>query len=149
MNNRSDVNISNKKPSYKITDLFYEYLTNYNRVEYLPVHYEDLLRYVGSIELFDNEDNNTLWKRVYYNDNESLELENSLKKIYNVLYSDGSDSNTEFLTIDGIDYCTFGNSNPFRIKIRNKLNDNFTYYYIKKADSSRIYGLELEHITSP
>jgi len=149
LNNRSDVNISNKKPSYKITDLFYEYLTNYNRVEDLPVHYEDLLRYVGSIELFDNEDNNTLWKRVYYNDNESLELENSLKKIYNVLYSDGSDSNTEFLTIDGIDYCTFGNSNPFRIKIRNKLNDNFTYYYIKKADSSRIYGLELEHITSP
>ena len=43
----------------------------------------------------------------------------------------------------------FGNSNPFRIKIRNNLNDNFTYYYIKKADSSRIYGLELEHITSP
>ena len=35
------------------------------------------------------------------------------------------------------------------IKIRNKLNDNFTYYYVKVADSSRIYGLELEHITSP
>jgi hypothetical protein len=29
------------------------------------------------------------------------------------------------------------------------LNDNFTYFYIKKADSSRVYGLELEHITSP
>ena len=53
------------------------------------------------------------------------------------------------MTIEGIDYCTFGNSNPFRVKIRNKLNDNFTYFYIKKADSSRVYGLELEHITSP
>ena len=118
-------------------------------MENFPVQYNDLLRYVGSVDVFDSNDNNTLWQRVYYNDNERLELENNLKKIYNVLYSDGSDTNTEFLTIDGIDYCTFGNSNPFRVKVRNKLNDNFTYYYIKKADSSRIYGLELEHITSP
>ena len=115
----------------------------------MPVQYDDLLRYVGSVDVFDSNDNNTLWQRVYYNDNERLELENNLKKIYNVLYSDGSDTSTEFITIDGIDYCTFGNSNPFRVKVRNKLNDNFTYYYIKKADSSRIYGLELEHITSP
>ena len=149
MEHRHDVKISNKKPSYKISDLFFQYLKDYNRVEDLTVQYNDLLRYVGSVDVFDSNDNNTLWQRVYYNDNERLELENNLKKIYNVLYSDGSDTNTEFLTIDGIDYCTFGNSNPFRVKVRNKLNDNFTYYYIKKADSSRIYGLELEHITSP
>ena len=149
MEHRRDVTISNKKPSYKISDLFFQYLKDYNSVEDLPVQYDDLLRYVGSVDVFDSNDNNTLWQRVYYNDNERLELENNLKKIYNVLYSDGSDTNTEFITIDGIDYCTFGNSNPFRVKVRNKLNDNFTYYYIKKADSSRIYGLELEHITSP
>jgi hypothetical protein len=29
------------------------------------------------------------------------------------------------------------------------LNDNFTYFYIKKTDASRIYGLELEHMLSP
>ena len=149
MEHRLDVKISNKKPSYKISDLFFQYLKDYNRVEDLTVQYDDLLRYVGSVDVYDTNDKNTLWQRVYYNDNERLELENNLKKIYNVLYSDGSDTNTEFLTIDGIDYCTFGNSNPFRVKVRNKLNDNFTYYYIKKADSSRIYGLELEHITSP
>ena len=149
MEHRHDVKISNKKPSYKISDLFFQYLKDYNRVEDLTVQYDDLLRYVGSVDVYDTNDKNTLWQRVYYNDNERLELENNLKKIYNVLYSDGSDTNTEFLTIDGIDYCTFGNSNPFRVKVRNKLNDNFTYYYIKKADSSRIYGLELEHITSP
>ena len=51
--------------------------------------------------------------------------------------------------MDSIDYCTFGNSKPFRIKIRNILNDNFTYYYIKQTDASRIYGLELEHMLSP
>ena len=48
-----------------------------------------------------------------------------------------------------IDYCTFGNSNPFRIRIVNRLNDNYDYFYIKQADASRIYGLELEHILSP
>jgi hypothetical protein len=31
----------------------------------------------------------------------------------------------------------------------NKINDNFDYFYIKNADASRIYGLELEHILSP
>lgn len=55
----------------------------------------------------------------------------------------------DYLNVDAIDYCTFGNSKPFRIKVRNVLNDNFTYFYIKKADASRIYGLEFEHILSP
>ena len=73
----------------------------------------------------------------------------SLKKVYNLLHSDGNESNIDFLNIDAIDYCTFGNSKPFRIKIRNKLNDNFTYFYVKKADSSRVYGLELENLLSP
>lgn len=149
LENKNDVKISNKKPSYKVSNLFLQYLNKYNRVENLPVHYNDLLRYVGSVDVFDSNENNTLWQRVYYNETERIELENNLKKIYDVLYSDGSNTNTEFLIIDGIDYCTFGNSNPFRVKIRNKLNDNFTYFYIKKADSSRVYGLELEHITSP
>jgi hypothetical protein len=48
-----------------------------------------------------------------------------------------------------IDYCSFGNSHPFRIRIVNKFNDNYDHYYIKIADASRIYGLELEHILSP
>ena len=73
----------------------------------------------------------------------------SLKKVYNLLHSDGSESNINFLNIDAIDYCTFGNSKPFRIKIRNTLNDNFTYFYVKKADASRVYGLELENLLSP
>ena len=54
-----------------------------------------------------------------------------------------------FLNVDAIDFCTFGNSKPFRIKVRNILNDNFTYFYVKKADASRVYGLELEHLLSP
>jgi hypothetical protein len=31
----------------------------------------------------------------------------------------------------------------------NSYNDNQDYFYVKKADASRIYGLELEHLLSP
>jgi hypothetical protein len=87
--------------------------------------------------------------RCYYPDYERDDIDNSLKKVYTILHSDGSDDSLEFLNVDAIDYCTFGNSKPFRIKIRNILNDSFTYFYVKKADASRIYGLEFEHILSP
>jgi hypothetical protein len=53
------------------------------------------------------------------------------------------------LYVDRVDFCTFGNSTPFRIRIVNAYNDNQDYFYIKKADASRIYGLELEHLLSP
>jgi hypothetical protein len=53
------------------------------------------------------------------------------------------------LYVDRIDFCTFGNSEPFRIRIVNSYNDNQDYYYIKNADASRVYGLELEHLLSP
>lgn len=53
------------------------------------------------------------------------------------------------LYVDRIDYCVFGNSKPFRIRIVNSRNDNQDYFYVKKADASRLYGLELEHLLSP
>ena len=149
MNKNSDVKISRKKPSYKISDHLDEYLKTYKRVQKIPIEYSDLLRYVGSVKVTDEKDTDTLWQRVFFNDSERVEIENNLKTVYNLLYSDGSNDSFDFLIVDAIDYCTFGNSNPFRIKIRNSLNDNFTYYYVKLADSSRVYGLEFEHITSP
>ena len=48
--------------------------------------------------------------------------------------------------IDRIDFCEYGNSIPFRIKIIDKIADNHDFFYIKMADASRIYGLELEHL---
>ena len=144
-----EIKISKKKPSFKISKNFENYLKEHNRFQKIPIEYSDLRRYTGSVELFDRNDENTLWHRVFYNDSERTEIDQNLKLVYNLLYSDGSSSNLDDLEIDSVDFCTFGNSNPFRIKVKNKLNDNFTYYYIKVADSSRIYGLELEHITSP
>ena len=55
----------------------------------------------------------------------------------------------EHLVVDRIDYCQFGNSKPFRVRIVNQFNDNYDYFYVKIADASRVYGLELEHILSP
>jgi hypothetical protein len=43
----------------------------------------------------------------------------------------------------------YANTGPFRIRVVNRLNDNFDYFYVKKVDASRIYGLELEHLLSP
>lgn len=145
----NDLIISKKKPSYPISQKLSDYLTKYNRNIKLPIFYEDLLRFQGSIVVYDKEENDTLWIRVYYNEFERNEIELSLKKVYTILHSDGNESTLPFLSVDAIDYCTFGNSKPFRIKIRNILNDNFTYFYIKMADASRIYGLELEHMLSP
>ena len=144
-----DLKISKKKPSFSITPKLNEYLSEYNRNIEIPIFYDDLLRFQGAITVYDKDDNDTLWIRVYYNDYEREEIDLSLKKMYTILHSDGNEYTIPFLNIDAIDYCTFGNSKPFRIKIRNVLNDNFTYFYIKTADASRVYGLELEHMLSP
>ena len=141
--------MSKKKPTFPVNELLDRYLKKYNRNIKISILYEDLLRFQGSVILYDSNDVDTLWIRTFYSDFDRKEIDASLKKIYTILHSDGSDETIPFLNVDGIDYCTFGNSKPFRVKIRNILNDNYTYFYVKKADASRIYGLELEHILSP
>jgi len=144
-----DLKISKKKPSYPVSPKLHDYLSEYKRNIRIPVFYDDLLRFQGSVVVYDKHDNDTLWIRVYYNEFEREEIDLSLKKVYTNLHSDGNEKTIPFLNIDAIDYCTFGNSKPFRVKVRNILNDNYTYFYVKKADASRIYGLELEHMLSP
>ncbi len=141
--------ISNKKPSFPINEELYGYLTKYNRNIKIPIFYDDLLRFSGSVTVYDKYDNDTLWIRVYYPEFEQKEIDLSLKQMYNILHGDGTEDVLEYLIVDEIDYCTFGNSKPFRVKIRNILNDNYAYIYVKKADASRVYGLEFEDILSP
>jgi len=108
-----------------------------------------LLRYSDSINLYDKKNKDTLWVRLIFNESERQEIDENLKIIYTLLHSDGNPSSIPYLNIDSVDYCTFGNSKPFRIKIRNIVNDNFTYFYVKKTDASRVYGIEFEHMLSP
>ena len=141
--------VSKKKPFYPINKTFREYLKHYGRASELPVKYDDLLRSSGSLPLIDKYGKDTLWETLIYDQSTNEELNKGLTKIYSLLKTDGDISVMEHLNVDRIDYCTFGNSNPFRVRIVNQLNDNYDYYYVKKADASRLYGLELEHTLSP
>ncbi|MHC5354242.1 hypothetical protein ACYSNX_08685 [Myroides sp. LJL115] len=144
-----DIKALKKKPHFQISPLLRAYLEKYKRITTTSVSYEDLMRFSGYINLEDEHGNDTLWLRVYYPEFEYEEIKASLIRAYTFLHSDGGLDSIAYLTIDSIDYCSFGNSKPFRIRVRNVLNDNFTNLYIKKADASRIYGLEVEEMLSP
>ena len=141
--------ISKKKPFYPISKELTKFLNKHDRWVNIDLSYEDLLRFSDSITVYDKYDNDTLWVRTFYSESDRKEIDNNLKIIYTILHSDGNRSSIPYLNIDSIDYCTFGNSKPFRIKIRNIINDNFVYFYVKKTDASRVYGLEFEHMLSP
>lgn len=147
--NNDDYKISKKKISYPINEDLKHFLDQHDRSFKSPILYEDLLRFVDHYPILDKNEKDTFWEGVLYNYHEQEEINEGLKKIYQRLRSDGNDEATEHLIVDSIDYCTFGNSHPFRIKIKNQHNDNHDYFYVKKADASRIYGLELEYMLSP
>ena len=144
-----DVKIEFRKPIYTINEELNHYLEKYKRTTKASIEYDDLMRFSGCVALEDKEGNDTHWLGVYYSDSEHQEIQDSLNRIYTFLHSDGDEESLPYLVVDSIDFCTFGNSKPFRIRVRNILNDNYTNYYIKQADASRIYGLELEDILSP
>lgn len=138
-----------KKPSYPIGGPLRDYLKKYRRERTLPVTYERLCHYHEAYALADADGRPTLWDSVVYQSADIGALNEGLKRIYALLRVDGDFSIMEHLYIDRIDFCSFGNSKPFRIRIVNAYNDNPDYFYIKKADASRVYGLELEHLLSP
>lgn len=111
--------------------------------------YADLLQHQLATPLLDKKGQDTLWETVFYEPKRTKLLNKALTYIYVMLKNEGDFSSLEHLDVDRIDYCSFGNSNPFRIRIINKFNDNYDYFYIKTADASRVYGLELEHLLSP
>jgi hypothetical protein len=121
----------------------------YDRERSLPLSYEDLKHFESSIPLIDKENKDTLWETVFYAASEMDFIYRGLKEIYAILKADGDLNVIRHLTIDRIDLCVYGNTKPFRVRVVNTLNDNFDYFYVKIADASRIYGLELEHILSP
>ncbi len=141
--------ISKKKNIYKISKALRTYLNKYDREISLPIDYRDLLRYDNSISLIDQKGKDTYWETVFYPQDEMKEIHHNVKTIYAILKADGDLSVMEHLFVDRIDLCVFGNTQPFRIRIVNRINDNFDYFYIKNADASRVYGLELEHLLSP
>lgn len=145
----SDVKIEFRKPIFPVSHNLMGFLGQYNRLTKIQLLYEDLLRFSSSTSVLDKNGDDTLWLNVYYPEQEFEEIEHNLTQIYTLLHSDGDVQTLSHLKVENVQFCTFGNSQPFRIRIRNILNDNYTNYYIKRADASRIYGLELEHLLSP
>tara|TARA_B100000965_G_C19534286_1_gene732598 strand:- start:39 stop:1088 length:1050 start_codon:yes stop_codon:yes gene_type:complete len=141
--------ISKKKENFPIQGPLRKYLKKYSRQHKLPIGYDDLNHYENSISLYDKAGKDTLWETVFYQPSEMAEVNEKLCKVYSLLKTEGDTTVMEHLFVDRIDYCPFGNSKPFRVRITNRFNDNYDYFYVKKADASRIYGLELEHILSP
>lgn len=136
-----------KKPAFKIKAPLKEHLKHYSRYADLPLSYDDLTSYRDLIPTSDDGAKATLWYLVMYHSYDMDRIHDQLIKIYELLVADGDE--IPFLKVERIEFCSFGNSKPFRIKVRNEINDNHDYFYIKKADASRVYGLELEEIFSP
>ena len=129
-------NITRKKIHFPVKEKLQKYLHHYGRATKLPVSYDDLLRYNNAFPLVDKKGKDTLWESVLYDVETTKELGKGLTAIYSLLKTEGDISVMEHLYVERIDYCTFGNSNPFRIRIVNQLNDNYDHFYVKKADDN-------------
>jgi len=141
--------ISRKKSLYPVSDYLESYLERYDRIDTRGVRYEDLARYEESIPLYDEAGNDTLWATVFYKTSEQREIHDDLLQTYAIIRADGDLSAVIDLNVDRVDLCLYGNTLPFRVRIINAINENFDYFYVKRTDANRIYGLELEHILSP
>ena len=131
--------ISRKKLVYPVHEPLRKYLRQYAREVHLPISYGDLRNYQEGVPLMDKAGKDTLWETAIYPSYAIDNIHTGLKKIYARLKAGGNIKVQQHLFIDRIDYCTFGNTHPFRIKIVNRYNDVYDYFYLKVSDASRIY----------
>ncbi len=141
--------ISRKKRPYPVGEGLRGYLGRHGRLTELPVQYADLARFDEATPVYDKRGRDTLWQSVLYPSSQRRELSADLVRTYAAMRALSDDSVMQHLVTDRVDVCPYGNTRPFRVRILNTLNDNFDYFYVKKADASRIYGLELEDLLSP
>ncbi|MCX6872371.1 MAG: hypothetical protein NTW21_00965 [Verrucomicrobia bacterium] len=141
--------ISRRKLQYPVSSPLRQYLCRFDRLRDIPQVYWELCRFTGAVPYDDPRGRETLWVTVMYPPDVFAELRPRLTSIYTELKLGRDVTRHEHLLVDRIDFGDFGNSKPFRVRITNVFNDNSDYFYVKQADASRIYGLELEHILSP
>jgi hypothetical protein len=141
--------IQAKKLMYEITAPLRQYLYRFDRLRDIPEVYTELTCFTGAVTYENPQGKETLWHTVMYPPEVLAELRPRLIRIYSELKLGRDAVEHEHLLVDRIDFGDFGNSKPFRVRVTNLFNDNSDYFYVKQADASRIYGLELEHILSP
>jgi hypothetical protein len=139
--------IGRRKPLYPMGHGLRDYLHGSARLVSAPVAYADMRRYDGLMPRRDAQGMETLWSAVLYKPGEQEDLFARLVEAYQLLAGGGK--LIDHLQVAGVDLCPYGNSQPFRVKIINRLNENHDYFYVKRTDASRVFGLELEHLLSP
>ncbi|MBX7207054.1 MAG: hypothetical protein K1X78_01975 [Verrucomicrobiaceae bacterium] len=140
--------ITKRKDFIGTSDELASYLDQFGRMFSLPATYQDMLAFSERYPLFDRAGNPTHWASVVYDMETQRTLYPRLTSIYSLLRT-GELLAVPHLFVERVDFCEFGNSRPFRVRIVNQYNDNYDHFYMKISDASRIYGLELEHLLSP
>jgi hypothetical protein len=138
-----------RKPAVPIGPRLRTYLAREGRDVPLPVTYASLRGFSQAVPLLERDGTDTLWETVAYRQEDMPALSEGLLRTYALLRGEGSMTVFRHVFVDRIDYCAFGNSRPFRVRIVNAYNENHDYFYVKVGDASRIAGLELEHLLSP
>ena len=134
-----------QKEVYPVNAELQAYLQQYKRDIKLPVAYTDLLHYRYTNAIRDKIGRHTHWENVVYEDALLSTLQQQLIDTYYLLMKPDGES----FSITAIDFCEYANSMPFRITLKDDAKHETHFFYIKSADSSRIYGLELEQLLSP
>ena len=135
-----------QKEAFPVNEAFAAYLQQYGRDIELPIRYKDLSNYSYAHSLKDKQGKWTHWENAVYEPGQAEELKNTLVKTYCILKKKAVPFDINQYDIERIDFCEYGNSIPFRIKIIKKHREGYDFFYVKQADASRIYGLELEHL---
>lgn len=137
-----------QKDAFPVNGDFSTYLKQYGRDIEIPLLYTDLINYSYADAVKDKKGKWTHWENAVYESAQLQFLRSRLIKTYFILKRLPATSiETQFI-IDRIDFCAYGNSVPFRIKIVDSNSGQQDFFYIKLADASRLYGLELEHLLS-
>ncbi|MBC8149356.1 MAG: hypothetical protein H8E96_06725, partial [Verrucomicrobiaceae bacterium] len=141
--------ITRRKTFYPISDSLRNYLAHYGRLSEVPLVYDELLRFTGASPYENPKGEAALWLVVMHPPELTSERRPRLPTIVSMLQIGYDLIPAHLPAADPTDFGEFGNSRPFRIRITNLFNGNSDYYYVKHADASRLFGLELEHILSP
>ena len=134
-----------QKEVYPVSHQLQLYLQLFKRDIDLPIAYSDLFHYQYTNAIKDKNGKHTHWENVLYEPTILAAITSKLIATYQLLHQLPSAD----YSITAIDFCEFANSMPFRISLVNNSDNTSNYFYIKAADASRIYGLELEHLLSP
>ena len=110
-----------KKAFCPVTRSLEGYLERFGRQFDIPLAYDELRGFAQAFPHFDREGNDTLWKTVTYEPYVLKELNAKLATIYALLKT-GDIRVVDHLFVARVDFCEFGNSQPFRIRIVNQVD---------------------------